>query len=83
MAGGSPTRDSEPLESEARAEPLPEGLLVLRRGVAALSLGLLPEKETGRLGVLGTEAVRRRRPQAAQLHRTATNSKEQQEKKMS
>ena len=33
-----------------RQRPLPEGLLVLRRGGAAPSLGLLPEKETGRIG---------------------------------
>ena len=30
----------------------------LRRGVTTPSLGLLPEKETGRFGVLGTDAVR-------------------------
>ena len=68
----------------------------MRRGGAAPSLGLLPEKETGRIGVfLGRRLCgsslqsragegRRRRPQPRSNtgNTAATDSKEKQEEKM-
>ena len=74
-----------------RQRPLPEGLLVLRRGVAAPSLGLLPEKETGRIGAslgrrLCGSGLRARGggvgPKPAATRAATDYSKNKQEKKM-